>query len=134
MSRITSFMWKKWIKDTLNNLLVRIGKGGQRHHLNLGCSSLEIHILNMVREDHIEKLGFKQKLKCEKVRHADTLGYGIPGREDSKSKGPEAWMCFCEREWGVGSVPANWKSCYYLTWGRFGWYSFGRTNQEFSFE
>lgn len=90
MSRITSFISKKWIKDMLNNLLVRIGEGGQSHHLNLGCLSLETHILNMVRGDHIEMLVFKLKLKCKKVRHADILGYGIPGREDSKYKGPEA--------------------------------------------
>lgn len=95
-------MSKKWIKDTLNNLLVRVGEGRQSHHLNLGCPSLETHILNMIRGDHIDKLVFKQKLKCKKVRHADILGYGIPGREDSKYKGPEARVCFCERQWGMG--------------------------------
>lgn len=84
----------------LNNLLVRIGKGGQSHHLNLGCPSLETHILNMVREDHIEKLVFKQKLKCEKVRHADILGYGIPGREDSKYRALRH-ECASVRENGV---------------------------------
>ena len=75
----------------LNNLLVRIGEGGQSHHLNLGCLSLETHILNMVRGDHIKMLVFKLKLECKKVRHADILGYGIPGREDTGQQHGGAW-------------------------------------------
>lgn len=54
----------------------------------------------MIRGDHIDKLVFKQKLKCKKVRHADILGYGISGREDSKYKGPEA-ECASVRDNGV---------------------------------
>lgn len=59
-------MSKKWIKDTLNNLLVRVGKGRQSHHLNLGCPSLETHILNTVRGDHIDSWFLNKNFNVKK--------------------------------------------------------------------